>query len=115
MDNGTLFRGKMTARETRRASLWALAGAVAVVAAASLMPPQWWQVSIAVQGIGFAILIWKLARITLGSPGWLAGEPGEYDERETEERHRAMSTAYGLLSSVVILGLGFTHFLIGFG
>jgi hypothetical protein len=50
--------------------------------------------------VGYGVTVWTLTRIGIGAPGWRVGTPGEFDERETAERHRALSLSY------IIVALG---------
>ena len=91
----------MTPAEVRRASLWTLAGLVAVVILAPLLPASMRLPALVLDGLGYAIAAWTLTRINIGAPGWRVGTPGEFDERETAERYRALATSYIIVVLVV--------------
>jgi hypothetical protein len=110
MADRTLYWGMMTPPEVRRASLWVLAGAGATFLLAQALQPH---VRLMASLVGFAgnmVMIWSLTRIGIGAPGWRVGTPGEFDERETAERHRALSLSYmivalGIMTWVVAGGI----------
>lgn len=89
-----VFWGNLTPSGVRNASLWAVAGMILAFGIVPLLPADW-RLLAALLGIaGKSVAIWKLTHINVGAPGWRIGTPGEFDERETAERHRALATAY---------------------
>ena len=53
------------------------------------------------------VAVWNQTHINLGAPGWRIGLPGEFDEREVAERHRALATAYIIIVLAVSGRLAF--------
>jgi hypothetical protein len=104
MVDRTPFSSMLTLPEVRKASLWALAGAVAAFVIGPLLTPYAASVAEVVAIVGFVVMMWKLVRIVLGSPGWRPAQPGEYDEREIAERYRALAESYLLLTALLPLG-----------
>lgn len=115
MADRTLFWGMLTPPQVRRASLWALAGAVAAFVIGPLLTPYAGSAATAVISVGFFTMMWKLSRIVTGSPGWRPGEPGEYDEREDAERYRALAESYLLVAVLLPLGWSLYSFGRAFG
>jgi hypothetical protein len=105
----------LTPPEVRRASLWALGGAVLAFIVAPLLAPHARLLSNGISFAGSMMWLWKLGHIAFGSPGWFAGQPGEYDERESAERYRAMAISYIIVTAVIVLGSAFFHFGRSFG
>lgn len=110
MADRTLDWGTLTPPEVRRASLWALAGAAVAFALAPALQSHGRLLASLMTFIGQSVTIWTLTRIGIGSPGWRVGTPGEFDEREMTERHRALSTSYvivslGIMGWVVLRGV----------
>jgi hypothetical protein len=104
MIDRTFFWGMLTPPQVRRASLWALAGAVAAFVIGPLLTPYSGSVATVVAIVGFFTMMWKLLRIVLGSRGWHPAQPAEYDEREIAERYRAMADSYLLVTALLPLG-----------
>ena len=104
MADRALYWGMMTPREVRRASLWALVGAGAAFAAAPVLLPHGRLLASLVAFFGSSVAVWTLTRIGIAAPGWRVGLPGEFDERETAERHRALSLSY-IIVALGIMGL----------
>jgi hypothetical protein len=104
MIDRTLFWGMLTPPQVRRASLWALAGALAAFVIGPLLTPFEGGVATVLATVGFLTMMWKLVRIVLGSRGWFPAQPGEYDEREAAERYRALAESYLLLTALLPLG-----------
>jgi hypothetical protein len=100
----TPFWGMMTPPEVRRASLWALAGAAVAFVVAPAMATHLGLLASLMTFIGSLVALWTLSRIAIGAPGWHVGAPGEFDEREMTERHRALSLSY-IIVSLGIMGL----------
>lgn len=111
MVDRSLFWGMLTPRQVRRASLWALAGAVAAFIIGPLLTPHAGSVATAVITVGCFAMLWILFRIVMGSPGWRPAEPGEYDEREAAERYRALAESYLLVA--VLLPFAWTLYSFG--
>jgi hypothetical protein len=110
MADRTLFWGMMTPPEARRASLWALAGAVVAFAAVPALQSHGRLLASFTIYIGSMVSLWTLTRIGIGAPGWRVGAASEFDEREMTERHRALSTSYvifslGIMGWVVLPGI----------
>jgi len=112
MIDRTLFWGMLTPPQVRRASLWALAGAVAAFVIGPLLTPCAGSAATAVMSVGLFTMMWKLMRIVLGSTGW---HPGEYDERESAERYRALAESYLLITVLLPLGWSLYSFGRAFG
>lgn len=96
------YWNSLSAHEVRRASRWALAGLVLGFAIGPHLPADWRWIALLVDFVGKMMVIWHLGRINVGAPGWRAGLPGEYDERETAERHQALATAYVIVVVLVM-------------
>ncbi len=105
MVDRTSYWEMLTPPEVRRASLWAVGGAVLVFAVGPLLASHWKLMSDLVRTSGFMIVAWNFVRIFAGAPGWRVGQPGEYDERETIEHHRAMAISYIIVVGLIVLGM----------
>lgn len=104
MADRSAFWGRMTPPEVRRASLWALAGAGVAFVVAPVLQPYGRLPAALVTALGGITAVWSLVRIFVAAPGWRVGMLGEFDERETAERHRALATSY-LIVSIVVCGI----------
>jgi hypothetical protein len=102
MADRVIYWGMPTPRDVRLASLAVVAGFVVRFAVVEYPPPIWiaLPLALATTVAGWPLLMW----IALFAPGWRAVRPGELDEREIAERHRAFVLAY-ILAGV---GLGAT-------
>ena len=102
MADRTLYWGMLTPREVRRVSLWAGVGLGLYL----MVPPMLMQHARLAAGMigsaGGIVAMWSLGWIALGAPGWRPGQPGEYDEREMAERHRAMAISYVVVAFCIM-------------